>query len=161
MLIDNKNFRLYYWDTTGKNIGFAPINTSKYAYKLEPNQKLRVIRFDGSNAEMYVHPTVLEVSNDGILITHLLSKQPTFVPWVKSLPNAGIFENRDMFIVPCEYLYEKNKMEDILTGNIETFKILNDKVIECGIWHNNSKRCNSSFEKNLENFVPIGQISLF
>jgi len=164
MLITNNHFRLYYWKSADKKSmgGPAEINTNDYYYDLQSGQKLHAIRFYGSNKEMYFNISVVDVSDEGIniLADIKFEKQIIFVPWVKSLPNAGIYEDRIMFIEPCEYLFENNSMSDILSENIatETYKESGEllKADGRGIWNHGKsvRKSYSRFANNLNRFVP-------
>ena len=69
---------------------------------------------------------------------------------------------RTLEVTPCEYLYEKNKLKDILTGNInkETQHAMLD--FGKGIWHKHGGwRTGSKYEENLKHFVKLGQSELF
>ena len=88
------------------------------------------------------------------------------MPFKKSLPAAGVCEMRDMYIVPCGELYEKNKLADVLAGTIATESWVGgklDKDYGEGIWHMHGGRrtmC-SRWDENLRNFIKAGQQNLF
>ena len=85
------------------------------------------------------------------------------MPFKKSLPAAGVCEMRDMYIVPCGELYEKNKLADVLAGTIATESYLGngkwDKERGSGIWYmhggrrRSGKRVKTSLASGLQHCV--------
>lgn len=148
---------------------FKEIESGKYAYRLTVGQELEAIRYHGTNKDFFVRPKVLEIREDGLVITHFLQKEgdePIFAPFRKSLPNAGEYEMRDMYIEPCGRLYEYNKLADVLAGTIITEEYLaNGKLNKDrgrGIWHMDSgQRTPVGRDENLRNFIKAGQVELF
>ncbi len=147
---------------------FNEIKEGKFGYRLTEGQTLESIRYHGSNYDHFVQPKIQEIRENGLVITHLLQKQgeaPVFVPFVKELPAAGKYAPRDMYIEPCGHLYEKNKLEDVLTGNVETEEYLQNGKIDknkgYGIWYQHCRfRTPVGRNDNLKNFVRMGQQSL-
>lgn len=148
---------------------FKEIESGKYAYRLTVGQELEAIRYHGTNKDFFVRPKVLEIREDGLVVQHFLQKkgdEPIFVSFKKSLPNAGKYEMRDMYIEPCGELYEKNKLADVLAGAIATETWIDgkwDKRIGEGVWyHHGGTRTLVGCDENLRNFVKTSeQISLF
>lgn len=158
------NIALYYYVSKDFNFRQVP-NLENYGYRLTVGQKLKCIRYHDSNAEMFVNPVIKEITEDGLYITHLMGggenhEEIVFVPFRKSLPNNHIYEMRDMYIEPCEHLYEKNNMEDILSGNIQKSHIY-CQVEREGIWywHGGCRSKNKESDENLQNFVRMGQMT--
>lgn len=147
---------------------FKEIESREYVYRLTPGQKLRTIRFHGSNMEMYVSPIIVKIFSDGLLINHLLqtdNQVPVFVPYQKVLAAGGVEEWRDMYIEPCDELFEKNDLSRVLTGDVETESSLQNgalnKLCGSGIWYHNGGRSEYSYlAENLKNFVKLGQIAI-
>jgi len=160
MIISKNRLRLYYWnrDTRGfpGPCNLPEIEKGEYGYILEPGQKLNVLRYEGSNREMYIHPVVEKVDEEGIYLLKHFFGGKTFVPWKKELPNhKNELELYELFIEPCEILFEKNKMKDILSGTIRR-----ESREGTGIWYQHGGwRIKSVFECNLKNFVKLGQQS--
>ncbi len=157
------NIALYYHDKKDFCLRQVP-GLEKYGYRLTVGQELKVIRYHGSNAEMFIAPIIRETTEEGLHITHMLGKdreEIVFVPFKKLLPNNQIYEMRDMYIEPCEQLYDRNNMEDILSGNIEQSHIYCEVEYE-GIWHWHGGRRmkDKRSDENLRNFVKLGQITL-
>jgi hypothetical protein len=164
-----------YYRAEGRPYGgpalFKEIEDGTYGYRLKVGQTLESIRYHGTNYDIYVKPTVLEIKKDGLTVayhspfTELYSKK-TFIPYKKLLPNGGKYEIRDMYIEPCGELYEKNKLADVLAGTIATETWIDDKWdkrIGEGIWyHHGGTRTPVGRDENLRNFVKTSeQISLF
>jgi hypothetical protein len=148
---------------------FKEIESGKYAYRLTVGQELEAIRYHGTNKDFFVRPKVLEIREDGLVITHFLQKEgdePIFAPFRKSLPNAGEYEMRDMYIEPCGRLYEYNKLADVLAGTIATEDYFPNgkwnKDKGSGIWYMTGwRRTPVGKDDNLRNFVKVGQQAIF
>lgn len=169
MFIKGKNLRLCYWSETRTGSGPAnliEIEKEEYGYELNLGQEVYAVRYENTNRECYFHCKVLEVNDDGILILPYVPKEiEVFVPWVKEFNMInGSIEKCNLYIEPCERLFEKNKLIDILAGDIEDETIKDNKIVEKlgrGIWHEHGGwRISSSFEKNLKYFAKDGQQEL-
>lgn len=100
---------------------FREIERSQYGYRLTVGQELHAIRYHGTNYDIFVSPVVVEIRQEGLVVAHLLQKEgakPILCPWQKELPNGGVYKLRDLYIEPCEHLYEKNRLADVLAGNV-------------------------------------------
>lgn len=165
------NVSLCYMDRTGSWGGyrvFPEIEKGKYGYRLTVGQKLHAIRYHGTNYDIFVEPRVVEIRPDGLVVTHLLQKQgegPVFCPYKKELPAGGVYELRDLYIEPCEHLYEKNRLADVLAGTVredhprrpwEKDDERHDRGIfwQHGGWRTTGDRIS---QENLRNFVKMGQ----
>ena len=145
---------------------FKEIEKKEYGYRLTEGQKLVGIRYRGSNYDYFVHPTIKEIRKDGLMITHLLQEKeeaPIFVPFIKNLLGVGgRYKLREMYIEPCDKLYEKNKLKDVLEGNIETNDYCLRGQIDTGegIWYKNGGfRIQKVLgDENLKNFIKLGQL---
>lgn len=168
MFITGKNLRLYYWLST--RTGYGPANIpeiekEEYGYELQPGQNIYTIRYENVNREVYFYCKILDVNEEGILISSIIPETINkFVPWVKKFPIPfpnGEVKECDLYIEPCEQLFEKNKLNDILTGNIDAETIKDNKIIDQmgrGIWHKHGgRRTISAYEENLKNFSKNGQ----
>lgn len=169
------NVELCYMDRGGSWPGlqvFPEIEKGQYGYRLTAGQQLHSIRYRGTNYDIFVNPKVEEIQEDGLLVTHLLQNRDegaVLCPWQKSLPSGGVYKTRDLYVVPCEPLYEKNRLADVLAGNIREEELrppgLQDVVRpERGIfwkhggWRNPGDRIS---RENLKNFVKLGQQEIF
>lgn len=162
MLISGKNLRLYYRIYTKSGSGLAnipEIEKEDYGYELLPGQKVYSIRYDGNlvNKEIYIHPTIVSIDENGIGIKDdLLNKNAKKLPWSKYGCN--------LYVEPCECLYEKNILENILKGNIKNETVRNGKIITedgIGIWYKHGGwRTTSEYKDNLKNFIRLGQQSI-
>lgn len=145
---------LKYAAKTRSGTGFGEVKevlNGEYGYRLATGQRLECIRYSGSNAEMYVFPKVLRIHEGGLTISEFYTNDEIFIPFKKSLPSAGIFEERDMCIEPCGWLYYGyEKMDDILNSNPDWDEIW----YRHGGWSTNSGKWD-----NLKNFVKMGQLS--
>lgn len=150
---------------------FKEIESGKYAYRLTVGQKLESIRYHDVNKDIFVHPTVLEIRENGLVVAYYSPftekfEEEAFMPFKKSLPAAGVCEMRDMYIEPCGQLYEKNKLADVLAGTIATESYLGngkwDKERGSGIWYmHGGRRTPVGRDENLRNFIKAGQQNLF
>lgn len=162
-----------YYHAPGKPLSgpslFKEVEKGEYGYRLTVGQKLEGIRYHGTNYDYFVQPTVLEIKKDGLVIEHWKSARKgvvqAFVSFKKLLPNGGGYEIRDMYIEPCGELYEKNNLVDVLAGTIaEESYFANGKWDEergKGIWYQHGGRRTSGRDDNLQNFIKMGQQSLF
>lgn len=148
-----------YTKSGGGSVNVPEIEKEEYGYELFPGQKVYLVRYDSYliNKEMYIYPTIAVVDKNGIKIKDdLLSTSPIWLPWVKDECN--------LYIEPCEVLYERNRLEDILSGNIKDKTLRDRKVITEdgeGIWYKHGgKRTTSIFESNLQYFIKLGQQKL-
>lgn len=162
MILEWPNIDLTYYDQKTGGFGTIPeIEKRKWGYRLTVGQKLSRIRYRESNRGIYILPTVKEIREDGLVVTHLLGKGEVFVPFVQLLLGVGGSCYRDMYIEPCEPLFEKNKMVDIVSGNITTEEV-GRKSTQCGIWykHGGWRTKHKQSDENLKHFVKLGQVSM-
>lgn len=181
MIIKGKNLRLYYWNYP-KNGGMPgtanikEIEEEEVGYMLEPGQMVSAIRYEGTNIEAYHYAEIKEVNTEGITINGMLLKKDEiiFLPWKKEFERKrwenGVFSGIekimcDLYIEPCDILFEKNKMKDIFSRNIPKHNLkTNGEVDENGgegIWYRHGgSRINSIFERNLFKFIKMGQQEL-
>ena len=119
-----------------------------------------------------MRPTVVEIRQDGLVVTHLLKKNgegPVFCPYRKEVPSGGVYAPRDLYIEPCEHLYEKNKLADILAGTVrdedprKPGERDDDKRRRGIFWQHGGWRTTGDriSQENLHNFVKLGQQELF
>lgn len=171
MFITGESLCLYYWQYTKSGGGPAnlpEIQKEEYGYELQPGQTLFAIRYNKSNLECYFGCKVHDVSNDGLLISSdIPARTGIMIPWVKEFPVPAPFGKKvmcDLFIEPCECLFEQNKLIDILKGNIESETIKDHKIIVSagiGIWHKHGGwRALSRYEENLKYFSKNGQLEI-
>lgn len=151
---------------------FSEIEKGQYGYRLTVGQQLHSIRYRGTNYDIFVNPKVEDIREDGLLVTHLLQDRgqgAVLCPWQKELPSGGIYEMRDLYVVPCEPLYEKHRLADVLTGNIREedphlSELQDDTAPKRGIfwkhggWRSSGDRIS---QENLKNFVKMGQQVIF
>lgn len=152
---------------------FRELENGQYGYRLTVGQQMQSIRYHGTNYDIFVQPKVLEIRQEGLVVTHLLQeegKEPILCPWQKELPNGGAYKLRDLYIVPCEHLYEKNRLADVLAGNVREeepcMPARRDDVRrpDHGIfWRHGGRRTTGDYisQANLHNFVKLGQQSIF
>jgi len=175
MIISGNRLRLYYWLTTRTGSGYCnlpEIEKGQYGYDLQPGQTVCALRYDKSNALMVFDATVKEVNGKGILVSYRQRKQSgcyedaeIFLPWKHNLLNANKLIPCNLYVEPCDWLFEKNRMADILSGKIPTETWIDEKLEKSdgeGIWyHWGGKRTPvSKYAGNLKNFVRIGQMEL-
>lgn len=168
------NVSLCYMDRSGSWGGlreFRELEKGQYSYRLTVGQQLQAIRYRGTNYDIFVQPTVVEIRPDGLVVTHLLQKNGeglVFCPYRKELPSGGVYALRDLYIEPCEHLYEKNKLADILAGNVrdedprkpweDGFRQRQGIFWKHGGWRTPGDHIS---QENLRNFVKMGQQELF
>lgn len=167
------NVSLCYMDRSGSwgcLREFREIEKGQYGYRLTVGQQLQAIRYRGTNYDIFVQPTVVEIRPDGLMVTHLLKKNgegAVFCPYRKELPNGGVYAPRDLYIEPCEHLYEKNRLADVLAGNVreEEYRPGRGDVEKPdygifwkhGGWRTTGDRIS---QENLRNFVKMGQLEM-
>lgn len=135
---------------------FKEIEKGEYVYNLEPSQTVYAIRYNGTNLECYFDCKILEVSEQGVMITSWSTKNENkFLPWNKDFHCPAYSKDLtscSLKIEPCDELFEKNTLSDILSGQIVREDARNGK----GIWYQHGGwRSSSSYEINLKNFVKI------
>lgn len=136
-----------------------------YGYILRPGQLIKELRYRDTNYGCKFHVYVREIMEAGIVVQRRMGDKPEFVPWIDELPNGGVYDLRKLYIVPCDELYEKNSVEDILSGNIrlEECQVINGKEVPDkhgrGIWfqHGGWRTNVSRYSDNLKNFVKVEQ----
>lgn len=175
VILNWPNVSLCYMDRTGSWGGFREfreIEKGQYGYRLTVGQQLHAIRYHGTNYDIFVNPKVVEIRPDGLVVTHLMEKNgegPVFCPYQKELPSGGVYATRDLYIEPCEHLYEKNKLADILAGTVrdedprkpwerDDYKRGRGIFWQHGGWRTTGDRIS---QENLHNFVKLGQQKLF
>lgn len=177
MIVCGKNLALlYFYDYALRNL--PEIEKEQYGYDLQPGQILVALRYHGSNMEVHFHVVVHYADDTGVYISDSMMHDITirqieklhperikedsgktiiFVPWEAKLLSAGKLVDCDLYIEPCDTLYEKNKLEDILAGKIQTEGKMGDVVVK-GIWHKHGGwRDGSRYGENLRNFIKMGQ----
>ena len=168
------NISLCYMDRSGSWGGFREfreIEKGQYGYRLEVGQQLKAIRYRGTNYDIFVCPTVVEIRSDGLLVSHLCQERDRgliLCPWRKELPSGGVYKMRDLYIEPCEHLYEKNRLADVLAGNVreEEYRPGGGGVRKAdygifwkhGGWRTPGDRIS---QENLRNFIKLGQQEIF
>jgi hypothetical protein len=159
MLISGKNLKLYFNNGYEQLENLPEIEKAEYGYDLQPGQKIYSLSYTSSPTGRGVIRTfgctIEEVDDISIKITNYESKE-------KPIEFAWSMGGRTLEVTPCEHLYEKNKLKDILAGNIarETFHPMMD--FGKGIWHKHGGwRTGSRYEQNLKNFVKLGQATMF
>lgn len=168
---------------------FKEIAKGEYEYKLSVSDKVKCIRYRDTNYDCFFGVTIVDILEDGLMITasgggpaeelKVWNKEhtayrietvrapgdiPFFVPFKKWLPAAFEYRERDMYIEPCEYLYEKNRFADVLARRIDNGGKIEGEPehLTHGIWYMHGGRrvvCKQS-EHNLKNFKKVGQMEL-
>ncbi len=171
MFVTGKNLRLYYWqnkNSGGCIVNIPEIEKEEYGYEVQPGQTLFAIRYDKTNLESYFRCKVLDVNDEGILISSFIPERTKIlVPWIKEFPVPASSSKKvmcDLYIEPCEHLFEKNRLVDILKGNIKSETYRNNRLIAedgKGIWYKHGGwRSVSMHEENLKWFSKNGQLEL-
>ncbi|MGE4282304.1 MAG: hypothetical protein AB7G87_01145 [Clostridia bacterium] len=172
MIISGNNLRLCYWKRTKSGSGYVnlpEIETGVYGYDLQSGQKIFRLAYDNTNLERYFDCLIHDVNEQGVLISHFLSKDEkrTFVPWAKEFPCPapnGPVVKCELYIEPCEYLYELNLMRDILSYKIPYDSLCDGKLDKDkghGIWYKHGGwRTLSKYEENLDRFFRFGQMEI-
>lgn len=169
------NISLCYMDRRGSWPGlreFSEIEKGEYGYRLTVGQQLHAIRYHGTNYDFFVRPKIVEIRPDGLVVTHALQRSdemPILCPWKKELPNGGVYEIRDLYIEPCEHLYEKSKLADILAGTVrdedprKPWEDDNGRRRSGIFWQHGGWRSIGDHisRENLGNFVKLGQQTFF
>ena len=179
------NVYICYVDNNSLRHEFSEITQGKYEYVLSVGDKINAIRYRDTNYDHFFDCEIIDIKDDGIVVrgyghteevqiwnnehtAYIIQKQwtkePFFVPLKKWLPSSEWYAERDMYIEPCEALYEKNKFEDVLSGNIATSgrrkgsPFVNDEFFmkQTGIFFKHGGwRSNSRYGNNLNNFRKV------
>lgn len=172
MFISGNKLRLYYWMTTRSGSGpcnLPEIEKGEYGYDLQSGQEVFALRYEHTNLECYFGCVIHEVTEEGLLMSSATPKERVlFIPWEKEFPipaPKGPITKCNLYVEPCEMLFEKNKMTDILSGNIPKETWINDHLIKrdgVGIWyqHGGRRAPVSKYQGNLKNFIKLGQMEL-
>jgi hypothetical protein len=148
MIISGKNLKLYCSNGNSTFDVLPEIEKAEYGYELQPGQKIYSIKYSGHYISHLSH-TIREVSEISIITDDGIE-----YPWKMA--------NMDLEVEPCENLYEKNKLRDILSGKIPNETSHSNMNFGKGIWYKHGGwRRGSSYEGNLKNFVKLGQSELF
>lgn len=171
MIISRNRLKLYYWDASAKGYpgpcNLPEIEKGEYGYDLQPGQKVFALRYNNSNTVVAFNVSIKEVVTDGVYIYDSLVQRPSnirFFPWIQKLPNGNKLVDCQLYIEPCECLYEKNTLRDILNGNIPNETWIDGQLKKDdgeGVWYRHGGwRTFSRFECNLQNFVKLGQMEI-
>jgi hypothetical protein len=159
MLISGKNLKLYFNNGYEQLENLPEIEKCEYGYNLHPGQKIYSLSYSSSSTSRGVIRTfnceIVEVDEVSVKITNHESKE-------KPIEFAWSMGGRILEVTPCEHLYQKNKLKDILAGNIarETFHPMMD--FGKGIWYKHGGcRTGSKYEENLQHFIKLGQATMF
>jgi|GEM_PF-2359787 len=163
MIISRDRLKLYYRDRPGKGLSgycnIPEIEKGEYGYILEAGQEVYALRYDLTNIEWYFNCKIYEITNEGLVISAPLQKvEKKFVPWEKEFPIPppnGPITKCNLYVEPCDTLFEKNRLPDIISRNIQS----------CGdgegIWYQHGgRRTVSKFEGNLKYFIKLDQMTL-
>jgi hypothetical protein len=159
MIISGDNLKLYHSCGNGCIDNLKEIEKAEYGYDLQPGQKIYSLSYTSSPTSRGVIRTfgcaVEEVDEVSVKIANRESPGcPIEFAWEMG--------GRKLEVTPCEHLYEKNRLKDILAGNIarETFHPMLD--FGKGIWYKHGGwRTGSKYEENLQYFVKLGQATMF
>lgn len=76
---------MHYWHRVDKGYSgpynLPEIEKEEYGYILEPGQTISGLRYERSNKEIYIHPVIEKVDDEGIYISKHLEGGSAFVPW--------------------------------------------------------------------------------
>ena len=177
MVIEYPNVKLLWHNSKRGFCGLLEdipdITKKKYGYNLEPGQEVYMVGYYLRGHVYCYHVTIKEVSKDGVTISDWMEKGwhtdgmqqfytetgDAFLPWV--------VEGEPLYIEPCESLFEPYKVKDLIDGTAprsrpkETgFKIIPDPRGEGWWYQHGGWRTISKYEKNIKNFVRLGQTTL-
>ena len=179
------NVHICYIDNNSLRHEFPEIVAGKYEYVLSVGDKINSIRYRDTNYDHFFDCEIVDIKDAGLVVKgcghteeiqiwnneHTAytikkewTKEPFFVPFKKWLPSGEWYQERDMYIEPCEALYEKNKFADVLAGNIATSgrrkgsPFVKDEIFErhTGIFYKHGGwRGGSRYESNLNSFRKV------
>ena len=177
MVIEYPNVKLLWHNSKRGFCGLLEdipdITKKRYGYNLEPGQEVYMVGYYTNGHQYCYHVTIKEVSKDGVKISDWMEKGwhtdtmaifqdetgDAFLPWK--------YKGEDLYIEPCESLFEPYKVKDLIDGTAPRsrpremeFKIIPDPRGE-GWWYpHGGWRTISKYEKNIKNFVRLGQTTL-
>lgn len=142
----------------------------KYGYNLEAGQAIYYICYE--SLQLCYHAKIEEVTAEGVTISDWMEKDwrtdraeifrhkdKAFFPWKHG--------DDDLIIQPCESFFENYSVKDLLNGTAPRShdKLFNGKLIKDprgeGLFYKHGGwRCNSKYEVNIKNIVPLGQMEL-
>lgn len=171
MIITGEKLRLYYYQCSrsgGCLVNLPEIEKELYGYELTPGQIIYAIRYSSTNEECYYRSKILAIKDEGLLILEYWTKKEMLLPFNKkfNIPKSSKnLKECELYLEPCEHLFEKNNLIDILNGNIDKEDYKNagkyPTSLTTGIWYKHGGwRTYSDFEDNLKHFIKLGQISL-
>ncbi len=138
------------------------IEKGEWGYKLEAGQRVYAIRYHGTGMELYFDARITHVDNKGITVDSFFcmnpGEPPIFVPWEKEFKQLGKSVICKAYIEPCVALFEKNNMDDILCRNINMNRHHPSGHDYESMWQD---YIGLRFEDNLNNFIKLGQMTLF
>ncbi|MHC1681359.1 MAG: hypothetical protein AB6733_00100 [Clostridiaceae bacterium] len=149
MIISGDNLKLYCYNHSYSGFeNLREIEKGEYGYNLQPGQTIKELRYQG-NPRVYCHCKIVKVDEISLII------EP-------NVEFAWTMGGKKLEVSPCAYLYERNKLSDILNGNIKRSTPHPSLNFGTGIWHkNNGNRIGSMYEENLKHFVKLGQATMF
>ena len=151
-IITGENLSLRFYDH--KDGSFANIKARKLVYNLQPGQEIYNITYSGSAVNKFLkyNIKILDVTEEGVSFRDW---DEEFYPWEMDHTNwCGETGKVHIVIEPCEALYQKpESIKTLINGEIQHEK---------KIWYRHGGwRGWSKYEKNLENFILLEQLSMF
>ena len=171
MIIEYPNVKLLWHNSKRGFCGLLEdipdITKKRYGYNLEPGQEVYMVGYNLERSATY------EDQKDGVKISDWIEKGwhtdkmaifqdetgDAFLPWK--------YKEEDLYIEPCESLFESYKVKDLIDGTAprsrpkETgLKIIPDPRGEGWWYQHGGWRTISKYEKNIKNFVRLGQTTL-
>lgn len=144
--------------------GFAnlrEVEKGKVGYILAVGQIVESYRYTEENRTLGFHVRIDGISDKGVVFSeHKFHHEqidgewqnwtewvnPVLRPWVKeTILCSGKKVQSDLYIQPCDELYEKPYINELVEGTVQH---------DGGIWYHNGERSTySQFAENLKNFV--------
>ena len=120
------NVSLFYMDRTGSwgcLREFREIEKGQYGYRLTVGQQLQTIRYRGTNYDIFVRPTVVEIRPDGLVVTHLLRDEDPRKPWERDddKRRRGIFWQHGGWRTTGDRISQENLHNFVKLGQQELF----------------------------------------
>lgn len=157
MLLGNDNLVLRYYKKSveNRNSCMCSLDLSNVGYSLLPGQNLYLISYRNTvaaNQFLKYDIRVLDVTDRGIKFSDMWN-EVYFYEWEKMILNCyDQWQLGHLYISPCSILFEKMNIKKLLSGQVD---------FDVGIWYKHGgHRVFSKYEKNLKNFVLLGQQEL-
>ena len=158
MIIYGSHLKLFCSIGNGCIENLKEIIDGEYGYDIQPGHMIYYMQYTGARMPGepygYSHCIVKSIDENEIQITRLGDPDTAItLKWQQ--------DGKILMAHPCEVLYEKNKLRDILSGKAPVTTEHPSCNFGKGLWYKHGGwRKSSLYEPNLKNFIKLGQMEV-